>query len=145
MEAHWAVWHHHIEVSPFMSPGSGGGGSQVMLGAQQMQYMMRGVQPQPLPVPTRGPEGMQVDPTSVPASASSAASASVAHVATASHAAASADAPMGEQSAGGARTTRSHTEAPMRKLSVNLIDTYKLINQVRATGVQGVEPAWGLG
>ena len=28
------------------------------------------------------------------------------------------------------RRQRPHSEAPMRKLSVNLIDTYKLINQV---------------
>ena len=30
------------------------------------------------------------------------------------------------------RPARKHSDAPMRKLSVSLIDTYKLINQVRA-------------
>ena len=41
---------------------------------------------------------------------------------------ASADAHMGD--AATLRQPRKHSDAPMRKLSVSLIDTYKLINQV---------------
>ena len=50
--------------------------------------------------------------------------------------------------------TRKHSDAPMRKLSVSLIDTYKLINQVRAApsprsrrhgGACGPLIAWGKG
>jgi len=92
--------------------------------------MMTGIPPQQLPEPNRGPEGMQVDSIPAGAAATSSAAASTAATLPQPQMSAGGDAPMADQQAQSSKPARSHTEAPMRKLSVNLIDTYKLINQV---------------
>ncbi len=89
----------------------------------------------------RQPESMQVDSTSAADAAN--ASSSSAQPAAASGAASQSEAgPSGVQPGASYDATmsdppqrkppRKHSDAPMRKLSVSLIDTYKLINQVRA-------------
>jgi len=94
-----------------------------------MEIVMTGIPPQPLPEPHRGPEGMQVDTAPAGAGTSGGAASSTA-MPPQPQVAAGGDAPMADQQPRAGRPARSHTQAPMRKLSVNLIDTYKLINQV---------------
>jgi len=124
MEAHWRPgWHHHTDVSPFMTPRAFGEAAQVMLGVGQM---VAGISPRAMPQPSHAPEGMQVDAEGGEGSAA---------VLT-EHAAAAAPQPSAAPAAAAqppplaGRAARSHAEAPVRKLSVQLIDTYKLINQV---------------
>jgi len=80
-----------------------------------------------LPAPAaRGPEGMQVDSGY---SGSSAGASSCGYAQLYEQQMAAEDAPMADRQSS-RKPARPHHEAPMRKLSVNLIDTYKLINQV---------------
>ena len=76
----------------------------------------------PQPEATPRPEGMQVDSSITSSGAAGPSVASSSQAPTAEY-----DAAMAEPVP---RRQRPHSEAPMRKLSVNLIDTYKLINQV---------------
>lgn len=86
----------------------------------------------------RAPDAMQIEPSSAAAAAAaSAASSSTAPPPPGSEAGpsgaqpgTSTDAQMSDAGAP-ARPARKHSDAPIRKLSVSLIDTYKLINQVR--------------
>ena len=85
----------------------------------------------------RVPDAMQVEPSSAAAVALSSASSSE-QATTSSEAGpsgaqpgASTDAPMSDVGFP-PRPQRKHSDAPVRKLSVSLIDTYKLINQVRS-------------
>ena len=126
MEAHWAVWHHH-KTSPFMTP-IAMGGAQIMFERHHMGLMMGGITPQQLPEPSRGPESMQVDDT--PSSSEAATSVAAKSTAAPPQQQVGADAHVADPQSRGCRPARSHINAPMRKLSVNLIDTYKLINQV---------------
>ena len=109
------------------------GGGELVRDEQLRQLAERGqalmevsvTTPPVLPPPARGPEGMQVDAVGAPVAA---ASSSASAVSVQRGDAQVEDAHMGEQQA--RRVSRPHSEAPMRKLSVSLIDTYKLINQV---------------
>jgi len=85
----------------------------------------------------RVPDAMQVEPSSAAAVALSSASSSE-QATTSSEAGpsgaqpgATTDAPMSDVGFP-PRPQRKHSDAPVRKLSVSLIDTYKLINQVRS-------------
>jgi len=124
-EGGWPAWHHHFDVSPFAPPS--GGGIRASMHLPTMEVVMTSVQTH-LPTPAAsGPEGMQVDSGEPYAGASS--SASVGGP-SGSQPMAAEDSQMGEQTPRSQKPARPHSEAPMRKLSVNLIDTYKLINQV---------------
>ncbi len=100
---------------------------------QQMDFGMSRTAP---PQAHAAPEGMQVEPSST-AAAGSGASAPDAHAGGAgpssqggasSASASTHDATMADPAA--RKPPRKHSDAPMRKLSISLIDTYKLINQV---------------
>ena len=133
-------WHTHPDVSPFVPlvhPG-------IPIGASLQSRYQGGLLPRQethLEDVSRPPESMQVDDSNAThreASSSAAASYSQASQLARSGEAGpsgetSYDATMTELSA--RRPARKHADAPMRKLSVSLIDTYKLINQVRWTAV----------
>jgi len=127
------LWTHHTDVSPFVT------------WAAEPRAMDMCIQSLP---PTAEPLGaaadrMQVDPPPVSANtpcsglgqaqpgirAASMSAAVCTPAASSSGCAAMAeDSPMGESAP--RRQPRNPADAPMRKLSVNLIDTYKLVNQV---------------
>ena len=74
------------------------------------------------------PESMQVEPTSNPSTAYAGASSSNDGSTSGAQPASYDAAVMAYPTA--RRPQRNHADAPVRKLGVNLIDTYKLINQV---------------
>jgi len=134
-QLHPHLWHTHPDVSPF-----------VPLNAALVAQNFAGLaaQGRGAEAAARQPESMQVDSTSAaPGGAAASSSSSVeghhsAHRGNQSEAGPSGvppggapyDAQMAEPQQ--RKPARKHSEAPMRKLSVSLIDTYKLINQVRA-------------
>lgn len=117
LQPHPWLSQHHTEASPFVLRGT--------LASCSMDAIMTSL---PLAADASQPDRMQVD--------AGAASAAPPAVPQAPHATSSGagpsteDAPMGEQAQ--PKAGRNASEAPLLKLSVNLIDTYKMINQVRA-------------
>ena len=128
-------WHTHPDVSPFVPLGQA---IAPQLGALQQRANFPGsMVPQPVSSvggTSRAPDSMQVDDSggapvtggSRPAASSSAPGPSGTAGPSGVQPGATSDAQMVE-----GRAPRKHVDAPMRKLSVSLIDTYKLINQVR--------------
>lgn len=130
-QLHPHLWNTHPDVSPFVPLNAAflQAGHLAGLAAQN-----RGADSS-----QRQPESMQVDSTAVPGGAN-ASSGSAADAAAAAYRAAHSGAGPSGVAPGGAddatmaepprKVARKHSDAPMRKLSVSLIDTYKLINQV---------------
>ena len=131
-QLHPHLWNTHPDVSPFvplntafLQAGHLAGLASQNRGADCAQ---------------RQPESMQVDSAAVPGGANASSSAADLATAAAYRAAHSGAGPSGVAPGGADDATmtdpprkvaRKHSDAPMRKLSVSLIDTYKLINQVR--------------
>ena len=152
-QLHAHPWHTHPDVSPFVPPSM-----TAKLLAGGMKFAGLSTQTAADTASTvRQPESMQVDSSGAHAGASHASSSAAA----ASHQSAAAASQRSQAGPSGAATAgtsydaqmsdvsqrkpaRKHSEAPMRKLSVHLIDTYKLINQVRASLSQNGYPASAL-
>ena len=111
-------WQHHTDVSPFATFSAGLQASMDAL-----------MQPASRDAAGSSSQSMQVD--EAPAASQPAAS-SAAGSSGASGSGTQEDVAMAPASAPPARKARNAADAPMRKLSVNLIDTYKTINQARA-------------
>lgn len=122
------LWHTHPDVSPFMPLGTQQSSGQALASASDAATARAQQQQQ---AERSAPEGMQVEPAPVPGAAGSSGAAGPSSAAGPSGAqpAAAYDAAMADPAA--RKPPRKHADAPMRKLSVSLIDTYKLINQVR--------------
>ena len=151
-QLHPHLWHTHPDVSPFVPLAA------AQLSLQRMDFAGLAQQGRGSESSSRQPESMQVDSTSAAPGANASASSGAAQPAASASASSSEAGPSGVQP--GAMDTsmtepqprrppRKHSDAPMRKLSVSLIDTYKLINQVwtaatnlHATG--GARPHAGL-
>ena len=115
LQPHPWLSQHHIEASPFVLRGT--------LASCSMDAIMTSL---PVAADAPQPDRMQVD-----AVGGSTAAMPQTHATAASGAGPSTeDAHMGEQAQ--VKPGRNASEAPLLKLSVNLIDTYKMINQVRA-------------
>ena len=130
-QIHSHILHHSADFSPFVPLAA------AQLGIQRMDFAAvapggRADQA------ARQPSGdsMQVD-SSGAAAAAAASSANRSAAAASSEAGPSGVVPPGGDSSMAVeqqrKKPRKHSDAPMRKLSVSLIDTYKLINQVRLT------------
>jgi hypothetical protein len=126
-------WQTHPDISPFVALGASLQSRVGYPGVLDPRAATRADSA------SRAPDNMQVDSSGArPGAAGSSQPGSSAEGAAASGAeagpsgaqlAAGYDAPMDEAPA--RKPKRKHSDAPMRKLSVGLIDTYKLINQVR--------------
>ena len=140
-QLHAHLWHTHPDVSPFVPLAA----AQLSLHRMDFAGLPRAANTSmvEMAAPQRQPESMQIDSTaaSVGAASSSSAAAdesqpgSSAASTNASEAGPSGVAPGAPQDAQmtdppARRAPRKHSDAPVRKLSVALIDTYKLINQV---------------
>jgi len=132
-QLHAHLWHTHPDVSPFVPLAQ-----SALVRAMDYAGLAQG---RGSDSSARQPESMQVDSTSgaapgAPNASCSSAAAAAAAAASGSRSEAGPsgvqpgayDASMAEPSQ--RKPPRKHSEAPMRKLSVSLIDTYKLINQV---------------
>ena len=118
LQPHPWLSQHHIEASPFVLRGT--------LASCSMDAIMTSL---PVAADAPQPDRMQVD--AVGGSTAAAMPHSSPHASASSGAGPSTeDAHMGEQAQ--VKPGRNASEAPLLKLSVNLIDTYKMINQVRA-------------
>ncbi len=128
LQPHPWLSQHHTDNSPFVLRGT--------LQSCSMDAIMTSL---PMTAPAPAPDSMQVDAVGAASAAvpPPAASEVEAPPPASSEGAgpSSEDAPMGEDAA--ARPPRNPSEAPLRKLSVNLIDTYKMINQARQRLSQG--------
>jgi len=139
MECPPLPWEHHEKKSPFVrwaeprsmglmlaslpTAASGAGARLDAACADQMQ----------VDTPCACAAGSSTQRSAAPQTRSSAAAAAAAAAAGASSSCE--DAMMAEQQAAATRPApRNPADAPMRKLSVSLIDTYKLINQVCTDG-----------
>ena len=130
----YGMWSTHPD-SPFVPLAAA-----ARLSLQRMNFANLPAAQQAAAAASRQPDSMQVDSTAGAAAAGS----STAPLGSASGASTnpSEAGPSGLQpgatydaqmaNAQQSRPTRKHSDAPMRKLSVSLIDTYKLINQVGA-------------
>jgi hypothetical protein len=132
--AQCGFWNTHPDVSPFV-PLAAAQLSLHRMGFAGLQHSAASGGAAPI----RQPDSMQVDSTAPRASAASSTEAAAAPRAGASAGSSSeAGAASGVPTCGGGaaaeaavrRPPRKHSDAPVRKLSVSLIDTYKLINQV---------------
>lgn len=123
MEAHWPGWHHHTDVSPFTRTRAFGGGAQVILDPQHVMQMVSQIAAPLLPEVSDAPEGMQIDNVCSNSTDLNSGKNVFRQILIAT------DVVEACHQTGG-KVVRSHATAPVRKLSVNLIDTYKYINQV---------------
>jgi len=129
-QLHPHLWHTHPDVSPFVPLAA------AQLSLQRMDFAGLAAPGRSSDSSARQPESMQIDSTSAPQTSANAsgcrqpaaAAASSSEAGPSGVAPGAYDATMTEQPP--RKPPRKHSDAPMRKLSVSLIDTYKLINQV---------------